>query len=160
MNDYELEKLIFQGFIEGKTVKTLSTKAGEIMQEVVKTELTVNDNPDVFLIELNLDFGNYYKFSTNFYLEENLLNFSFFWNDMEDYYNLVIYSDNAIIWEGTLRFFAPIPRFFGYHITNANLKPNGSFVFLPTKTDHPRNEANIRIKDLQELNFKLFFIKL
>ena len=130
------------------------------LQEISKTTFLTNDNPPVFLIELNLDFGSYYKFSTNFYLEENFLNFSFFYNDMEDYYNLFIYSDNVIIWQGILRFFAPMPRFFGYHTSKPNLKPNGSFVFLPTKTDHLKNETNIRLKDLQELNFRLFFIKI
>lgn len=114
---------------------------------------------EIFLIDLNLDFGNFYKFSTNFYLETNYLNFSFFWNDMEDYYDLIIYSDGTLIYQGVLRFFNEIPSFFGYRTERESLKPKGKFLFLPKNINHSKNESNIRIKDFQDFNFNVFFIK-
>jgi hypothetical protein len=114
---------------------------------------------EVFLIDLKLDFGNFYKFATNFYLGENFLNFSFLWNDMEDYYNLMIFSDNVVIWEGVLRFNYIMPNFFGFRTEKENLKPKGKFVFLPKNANRYQAEANMRIMDFKNLNFELFFIK-
>lgn len=116
--------------------------------------------PEILEIELSLNFGDFYNFETNFYLGKLFLNFSFKYLDAENKYEISIFNENILIFQGIARFFETFPSIFGYDPkAGATLKPRGSFIFLPVQPERPKSLANIKKEDFIQLNFRLFFIE-
>ena len=152
-----ITKVDSQDYSGFESLSTKSLEARNIAKAEEPTTLRLNKQ-ETYLIDLNLNVNNFYNIQTQIYIEKLSLILWFKYNDFEDKFYVEILSEGVLIYNGIVRFNSKIPSAFGWEeAASNNLKPLGSFVFLPksgTKTGFIGKE------DFLNKKFNLFYLTL
>lgn len=137
--------------------KTSTTEASSVSRKNRNMENSIYTMKleETYLIDLNLNFSNFYKIQTQIYLEQLNLIFCFKYNDFDDKFYIEILSENLLIYNGILRYNNEIPGPFGWEVSIPNnLKPLGKFTFLPKTSE---KTGCIKKQDFLNKRFNLFY---